>query len=71
MGNATPAGPAPYLDAPLPSMHHETVKAVLRQPWMADGVEQLATAWAITHDQPQHLAASTGPVEPMMDKNSR
>ena len=35
---------------------------------MADGVEQLATSWAITHAQPQHLEQVRAQLVPLIDK---
>jgi hypothetical protein len=70
-GNAYPAGPAPYLDAQPPEHDiGETVKTVLQQPWLAAGVEQLATAWAVNHDQPQHLAAVQDRVSGVLDRTA-
>jgi superfamily II DNA or RNA helicase len=70
-GHAHPAGPAPYLDARPPDHDiSQTVKDVLQQPWLAAGVEQLATAWAVNHDQPHHLAAVQDRVSTVVDKTS-
>jgi hypothetical protein len=70
-GDAVPAGPAPYLDAQPPEHDiSETVKAVLQQHWLAAGVEQLATEWAVTHDQPQHLATAQHRVGAILSRTS-
>ncbi|GFG67907.1 RNA helicase [Mycobacterium kubicae] len=70
-GTAQSAGPAPYLDASPPTQDvSDIVKSVLAQPWLAPGVEQLATAWAITHDQLQHLGDVEQSVKPILDKTA-
>lgn len=70
-GKAYPAGPAPYLDAQPPEQDiSETVKAVLQQPWLAPGVEEIATAWAVNHDQPQHLASVQDRVSGVLDRTA-
>ena len=46
------------------------MKAVLQQAWLADGVEQLATSWAVNHDQPQHLAAVHDRVSAIVDRTA-
>ncbi|MFE5702187.1 helicase-related protein [Rhodococcus koreensis] len=68
-GAALAAGPAPYLDAePLPPDTQDIVEEVLAQPWLAAGVEQLATEWAVQHEQPEHLAAIRARIEAQVDK---
>ena len=53
-GGAMMTGPAPYLDLqPLPEEARPAADTALAGAWLADGVEQLATSWAITHAQPQ------------------
>lgn len=55
-GPAQWGGPAPYLDAePLTDDSANVADDVLSQPWLKNGVEQLATEWAVQHDQPKHL----------------
>ena len=68
-GTAQWGGPAPYLDAePLPTEDAGVVEEVLAQSWLTGGVEQLATNWAVQHDQPEHLQAVRDRVEAYVDK---
>lgn len=70
-GTAQSAGPAPYLDASPPTQDvSDIVKSVLARSWLAPGVEQLATAWAIAHDQLQHLGDVEQRVKPILDKTA-
>jgi superfamily II DNA or RNA helicase len=70
-GTAQSAGPAPYLDASPPTQDvSDIVKTAVAQPWLAPGVEQLATAWAISHDQPEHLSDVEHRVKPILDKTA-
>jgi hypothetical protein len=62
-------GPAPYLDLhPLPENARPAAEAALRGTWLADGVEQIATSWAITHAQPQHLDQVRSQLLPLIEK---
>ncbi|BCO37716.1 helicase [Mycobacterium heckeshornense] len=55
-GAAVDAGAAPYLDAhPITGEHEGAVRAALRQPWLAAGVDAIATTWAVSSFQPEHL----------------
>lgn len=68
-GGAAVIGPAPYLDLqPLPDNARSAAESVLAGAWLADGVEQLATSWAITHAQPQHLEQVRAQLVPLLDK---
>ncbi|GAA1399265.1 helicase-related protein [Pseudonocardia kongjuensis] len=70
-GRASTAGPAPYLDAePLPARAHATAKKVLAQPWLTDGVESLATTWAVTDQQPEHLEQVRARMLPLLEKTT-
>jgi superfamily II DNA or RNA helicase len=54
--SARSAGPAPYLDyrAPTPE-ERSLLAALLDEPWLARGLEQLAVSWAVEHGVSQHL----------------
>lgn len=67
-GKAAASGPAPYLDAEPLVGHTAIVETALAAPWLAAGVEQLATSWAITQDQPQHLSEVRDRILPLIDK---
>jgi superfamily II DNA or RNA helicase len=68
-GGATVSGPAPYLDLQsLPDYARGTAKEVLTGAWLTDGVEQLATSWAIAHAQPEHLDEVRTRLLPLVDK---
>lgn len=68
-GAAQWGGPAPYLDAePLNPADAGVREDVLAQSWLTGGVEQLATKWAVQHDQPEHLQAVRDRVEVYVDK---
>jgi SNF2 family DNA or RNA helicase len=55
-GSASFAGWAPHLDLePLPSQDHALFEDLLKQPWLASGLEQRALALAATHLAPDHL----------------
>lgn len=70
-GQASTAGPSPYLDAePLPDTARIAAKQVLAQPWLAGGVEAIAGSWAITHSQPEHLADVRARVLPLLAKTT-
>lgn len=68
-GVATDAGPAPYLDAEPLIGHRDVVARALAAPWLAAGVEQVATSWAITQDQPAHLEQVRARLVPQLDKS--
>lgn len=68
-GGAAVIGPAPYLDLQsLPENARSAAATVLAGGWLADGVEQLASSWAITHAQPQHLEQVRAQLVPLIDK---
>ena len=68
-GDVEWAGPAPYLDTePLPAPAREEAGRLAAQPWLTAGVEPLATAWAVTQDQPQHLTEVRSRIEPHLAK---
>ena len=68
-GEASTAGPAPYLDAePLPEAAGDVARAVLGEPWLAPGVEQVATGWAIAHQQSEHLDEVRSRLLPHLEK---
>lgn len=70
-GSAQWGGPAPYLDAePLPNEHNQIRDEILSQSWLGSGVEQLATAWAVQHDQPDHLQQLRDRVGNHVDKTT-
>lgn len=70
-GAAAPSGPAPYLDAePLPEHGVGVARRVLKQPWLAAGVEQLASSWAISHNQPEHLEEVRARLIPQVEKTA-
>lgn len=55
-GSAAPAGHAPQLDLrPASADELEPAQPLLAEPWLADGVEQRAKAFAIQHLVPRHL----------------
>ena len=55
-GEVATAGPAPYLDAlPLPGENRAAASSVLGQSWLAGGVDALASSWAVSSEQPEHL----------------
>lgn len=55
-GSTRAAGPAPYLDyEPLRAAEQATAESALDQPWLADGIEDVATAWAIEHALGPHM----------------
>lgn len=68
-GQASAAGPAPYLDAePLPEHARAAAKKALAQPWLDGGVEALAGTWAIAHHQPEHLDEVRARMLPLLEK---
>jgi len=67
-GAVADAGPAPDLDAEPLTGHRDVVAAVLDEPWLAQGVEEIASRWAIVHDQPQHLEQVRARLVPQIDK---
>ena len=68
-GGTMVTGPAPYLDLhPLPDQARAAAETALAGAWLAEGVEQLASSWAITHAQPQHLEQVRAQLVPLIDK---
>lgn len=68
-GEASTAGPAPYLDAePLPEHARSAARKVLAQPWLDGGVEALAGTWAVTQQQPEHLDEVRARMLPLLEK---
>lgn len=68
-GEALPTGPAPYLDLhPLPEQARPAAQSALTSAWLTTGVEQLATSWAVTHAQPQHLQQVREQLLPLIEK---
>ncbi|MEV6098674.1 helicase-related protein [Nocardia sp. NPDC051981] len=68
-GGAAVSGPAPYLDLqPLADDARPFADSVLSGAWLTAGVEQLATSWAITHSQPEHLQHVRQQLLPLIDK---
>ncbi len=56
-GTVVDAGPAPYLDfEPLPEAASDLMSELVAQPWLAQGVEQVAMEWAIQHSVADHAA---------------
>lgn len=51
------AGAAPYLDyAPATEEERQRVEGVLREPWLAEGVENAAIRWAVGNGLATHVA---------------
>ena len=68
-GEAMTTGPAPYLDLhPLPEQARPAAQSALTSAWLTTGVEQLATSWAVTHAQPQHLQQVRDQLLPLIAK---
>ena len=67
-GQTTASGPAPYLDAEPLVGRESLVRSALNEPWLSVGVEQLATTWAITQDQPAHLEQTRAQLLPQIEK---
>ena len=68
-GEAATTGPAPYLDLhPLPEQACAAAESALSGGWLTAGVEQLATSWAVTHAQPQHLQQVRDQLLPLIEK---
>ena len=68
-GEAMTTGPAPYLDLhPLPEQARPAAQSALTSAWLTTGVEQLATSWAVTHAQPQHLQQVRDQLLPLIEK---
>jgi superfamily II DNA or RNA helicase len=56
--DARMAGAAPYLDyAPANEEERRLVQGLLEEPWLSDGVEDLAIAWAVDNGLSAHVAA--------------
>ncbi len=55
-GTPRSAGPAPYLDyEPVPADERDAAQRAAAEPWLAAGIEELATEWAIEHALGEHL----------------
>ena len=68
-GETTTTGPAPYLDLhPLPEQACSAAESALTGDWLTTGVEQLATSWAVTNAQPQHLQQVRDQLLPLIEK---
>ncbi|MFA7510400.1 MULTISPECIES: helicase-related protein [Mycolicibacterium] len=68
-GGAMLAGAAPYLDLqPLPAQARPAAQSALTGDWLKTGVEQLATSWAVTNAQPQHLEEVREQLLPLIEK---
>ncbi|WP_406311883.1 helicase-related protein [Streptosporangium sp. NBC_01639] len=70
-GTVTPGGPAPYLDyEPATPAEAETVAKLVNQlitePWLANGFEEAALAWATEHAGPEYLREVTARVRPRL-----
>jgi superfamily II DNA or RNA helicase len=69
-GTARSAGPAPYLDYEPPTVDElGVVKQITDQPWLATGVERLATEWAIEHVVAQHLTDVRARMQPQVERS--
>ena len=56
-GQASSAGPAPYLDYRAPDLDElNLLGPLLSEPWLASGPEQVAVSWAVSHGASEHLA---------------
>jgi superfamily II DNA or RNA helicase len=72
-GSATPAGPAPYLDYDPPAKEEanpvaEEAARFAGQPWLADGLEETAIAWAADHAVHDHLRSVRDRVVPEIQR---
>jgi hypothetical protein len=55
-GSAEDGGPAPYLDCrPITPDERAKIAAAITAPWLSEGIEQRALAYAIAELVPQHL----------------
>lgn len=55
-GSVEDGGPAPYLDCrPITADERSKIAAAITAPWLSEGVEQRAIAYAIAELVPQHL----------------
>jgi hypothetical protein len=67
---ARPVGPAPYLDYEPPSPDElRLAKPVTDQPWLASGIDRLATEWAIEHGVAEHLHEVRARIEPQVQRS--
>lgn len=68
-GAAIDAGEAPYLDAhPVGSEHAGAARAAVEQPWLAAGVDTIATTWAASSFQPEHLTEVRSRLMPYLQR---
>ncbi len=68
-GHAREAGPAPYLDyEPLPAEAEQVVDALIDDPWLARGAEDIAVGWAIEHSLQQHEQQVRAQVLPNVER---
>lgn len=72
-GEAIPAGPAPYLDYDPPAQEEaapaaEEAARLAAQPWLADGLEESAIAWAADHAVHEHLRSVRDRIVPEIQR---
>ncbi len=67
-GSVESAGPAPYLDSEPLDDRPDIAERLLAQPWLSGGVDQVATNWAVSNDQPAHLAEVRDRLLPQIEK---
>lgn len=67
-GSVESAGPAPYLDSEPLEGRPDIAERLRSASWLSAGVDQIATNWAVTHDQPAHLAEVRDRLLPQIDK---
>lgn len=67
-GSVESAGPAPYLDSEPLENRPDIVEQLLSASWLSGGVDRIATNWAITQDQPEHLAEVRDRLLPQIEK---
>ncbi|MHB8448969.1 MAG: helicase-related protein [Mycobacteriales bacterium] len=64
-GLARQAGPAPYLDYDPPTPEAKTLtEKLIKEPWLASGIDRLAMNWAIEHGAHEHMRAVEARVVP-------
>ena len=68
-GTARAAGPAPYLDyEPLEPDEEAAAAQAAGQPWLAAGIDDIATGWAVEHALGPHLHAVELQVLPAVER---
>ena len=68
-GEPHSAGPAPYLDyEPLGPAEHDAAGRAVEEPWLAAGMEDIATGWAIEHALGPHLQEVEQRVVPAVER---